>query len=81
MKYWRWYHKDCMSLKDTNPFSQSNTRREGVVIAVVAVFVILGLGCVTWNLVEGSETRVDMVKETKLVSVGVLTWHWQQRPT
>lgn len=70
-----------MSLKDTNPFSQSNTRREGVVIAVVAVFVILGLGCVTWNLVEGSETRVDMVKETKLVSVGVLTWHWQQRPT
>lgn len=59
-----------MSDNDKNPFLQSSTRREGVVVALVAVLVMVGLGVVTWNLIEGSEKGVDAVKDIKVVSIG-----------
>lgn len=59
-----------MSEQDKNPFAQSNTKREGVVVALVAVLVMVGLAMVTWNLIEGSEKNVDAVREIKVVSIG-----------
>ncbi len=52
------------------PFSNSNFPLVGAILTVVVILVTIGLGFLTWNLIEGSEKRVEAIKSVKVVSMG-----------